>query len=72
MRMKLANKPIYGDVRRVIKFAWLPKRIGDTLIWLETYVAYQRYDDPDLAILGLGWTTRKIELNEEKQNTKVS
>lgn len=72
MRMKLANKPIYGDVRRVIKFAWIPKRIGDTLIWLEPYVACQRYDDPDLAILGLGWTTRKIELHEEKQNTKVS
>jgi hypothetical protein len=72
MRMKLAKKPEYNDWRRVIKFAWIPKRIGDTLIWLEPYVAHQIYDDPDLACLGLGWNTRKIELYEEKQNTKVS
>lgn len=47
-------------------------RIGDTLVWLEPYVACQRYDDPDLEFIGLGWSTYKIELHEEKQNTKVS
>lgn len=26
-----------GDSKEVVRFAWLPKRIGNTVIWLESY-----------------------------------
>lgn len=32
-----------GDTQLKRKFAWLPFRINDDIIWLETYEIYQQY-----------------------------
>lgn len=39
MRWKAAIKPSYkvGSIHSVIRFAWIPKRISDQIIWLSRY-----------------------------------
>ena len=42
-----------GDTREVRVFAWLPKTIGDSVVWLEKYQIKQIYwlaEYPDTAV----------------------
>ena len=44
MRWQTYKKPIVGDVRRVKRFALLPRRVGsDNRVWLEHYWSVQEY-----------------------------
>ena len=36
-------KPTEGQKRRVRKFAFLPTRCNDYVVWLETYESHQEY-----------------------------
>ena len=37
MQWKTKSKPEYNSMRKVIKFALLPVKVGDTWVWLEYY-----------------------------------
>jgi hypothetical protein len=37
MRFKVKPKPMLNDIKTVIRFAWFPIRIENTVIWLEKY-----------------------------------
>lgn len=37
-RAERAPEPKDGDQRTRGRFAWLPTRVGETMVWLETYV----------------------------------
>lgn len=46
MRWKIKSaipKPVVGDVREQVKFAWFPTRIDDHMVWLERYISVQTY-----------------------------
>lgn len=42
MKFKIKHHK-YGDTRIVKKFAWLPVKINDCMIWLEYYTVEQSY-----------------------------
>ncbi len=54
MKFKLKPKPKHGDKRTVNKFAILPVRIGNELIWLEKYKQDQSFMFTDYMVTG-GW-----------------
>ena len=62
--MRYATPPVNsGAVRSFRRFAWWPRFIGWTWVWLECYTVVQRYHDPD----GDGieaWATVKESLCE--------
>ena len=35
--------PKINEVRYVMKFAWWPKKSNDEIVWLERYLAKERY-----------------------------
>jgi hypothetical protein len=35
--------PEQDDVRQVIKFAWLPRKVGSRTIWLRDYLTIQKF-----------------------------
>ena len=43
MKFKVKAKPTFGDRKTVVKFAWFPKRVEDTIVWLEEYLVVYRY-----------------------------
>jgi len=43
MKIKVKPKPYFWDKKTVIKFAWFPTRIENTIIWLEMYACTYRY-----------------------------
>lgn len=45
MRWKAAIKPSYkvGSIHSVIRFAWIPKHVGDFVIWLQRYETVYTY-----------------------------
>ena len=43
MRLKVKAKPQLWDKKIVVKFAWFPKRVQDTIVWLEKYECTYRY-----------------------------
>lgn len=46
MRLKtipIKAKPKEGDIREQKKFAWLPRKVGDKLIWLEQFIIVSRF-----------------------------
>lgn len=43
MRWTIKQEPKWGDTRTKIKFAWLPVKIENTVVWLEEYESLQRY-----------------------------
>ena len=43
MRFKVKSKPIFWDRKTVVRFAYFPIRIQDTIIWLEKYKCTYRY-----------------------------
>jgi hypothetical protein len=47
MRFKVKPQPCYWDRKTVIRFAYFPTRIENTIIWLEKYECTYRYtNDP--------------------------
>lgn len=54
MKFKLKPKPKHGDKRTVNKFAILPVRIGDELVWLEKYYQDIVFVNP-CGIADAGW-----------------
>lgn len=47
---KAARK--FGDVRKRVKFALLPARVGDALVWLELYEVLEVWNvDPYVVLL---------------------
>lgn len=40
---KPIKKDVEGDFKTVKKFAWKPKWVENTLIWLESYESKQKY-----------------------------
>ena len=44
MKFKVKPKPCFYDKKIVVKFAWFPKRIEDTIVWLEEYLVVYRYE----------------------------
>ena len=49
MRFKIKPQPKPGNTRTQSKFAWLPITINQTVVWLESYIANEKY------IAGDGW-----------------
>lgn len=43
MRLKVKPEPNFFDKKTVTKFAYLPTRIDDTIVWLEKYECTYRY-----------------------------
>jgi len=43
MRLKVKPKPHLFEKRTMVKFAWFPIRVEDTIIWLEKYECTCRY-----------------------------
>jgi hypothetical protein len=43
MRFKVKPQPCYWDRKTVIRFAYFPTRIENTIIWLEKYECTYRY-----------------------------
>jgi hypothetical protein len=43
MKFKVKPKPNFCDKKTVIKFAYFPTRIDNTVIWLEKYECTYRY-----------------------------
>jgi len=39
--------PKEGDVRIMIRFAWIPKEVEDKVVWLESYYSHQVYQYTD-------------------------
>lgn len=37
MKFKVKAKPNYCDKKTVVRFAWFPNRIDNTIVWLEKY-----------------------------------
>lgn len=67
MKIKLnKRKPSNGDIRRVYRFAWFPKRVNDYIIWLEDYSERQRYDEGEYnwagAVRNKGWIVIEQEI----------
>lgn len=63
MKSKLSEniEPKYGDAKTIVKRAWLPKVVANTMIWLEQYEELYIYEE------------RKIESNIVlPDNKKVS
>ena len=44
MRRDIEPEPKLGDIRIKIKFAWLPTKIENKMIWLEKYKSVQGYE----------------------------
>jgi hypothetical protein len=44
MRFKVKPKPCYWDRKTVIKYAYFPTRVENTIIWLEKYECTYRYN----------------------------
>ena len=44
MKFKVKTKPKYWDIKKVIRFAYFPIRIDDTVIWLEKYECTYRHE----------------------------
>ena len=43
-KAKVAQRTVRnGDTQVLRKFAWLPFRINDDMVWLETYEIYQQW-----------------------------
>lgn len=55
--MQIVNKkyvkPTWGDAKEVKAFAWLPKKIGDKIVWLESYTILYIYEKYTIAIKNL-------------------
>lgn len=43
MKFKVKPKPIFWQTKTVIKYAYFPTRINNTIIWLEKYECTYRY-----------------------------
>ena len=43
MKFKVKPKPQLWDKKTVFRFAWFPKRVQDTIVWLEEYLVVYRY-----------------------------
>jgi len=43
MKFKVKPKPYFWQKQTVIKFAWFPTRIENTIVWLEKYECTYRY-----------------------------
>ena len=43
MKFKVKPKPYFWDKKKVIKYAYFPTRINNTIIWLEKYECTYRY-----------------------------
>lgn len=43
MKFKVKPKPYFWDKKTVIKYAYFPTRINNTIIWLEKYECTYRY-----------------------------
>jgi hypothetical protein len=60
--------PKIGDIKKEIKFAFLPTRIDSkTIIWLERYVEVYEYteDGASMDIYEIpGWELKKIKLKQ--------
>lgn len=66
MRWNLSPKPTIGEVREIKKFAILPMRIGDSMVWLEPILIQQEfrrftYDTVDGIYTSNKWFTTKIQ-----------
>lgn len=50
-----------GSAKTIVKWAWLPKRIGNTLIWLEQYEQLFVYEEREVnAIIGNSMATFNV------------
>lgn len=59
MRWLAPSAPSIGARRHLIRFAWLPVRLGDLWIWLERYTVTERYTRVGD---GLGWVIDRVGL----------
>jgi len=41
-------QPENGAVKTLVKYAWLPKRVANTLIWFEQYEELYVYQEKDI------------------------
>lgn len=48
--------PKTGQRKFIKRFAWVPMRIGDTVIWLEHYMVWYEWKDDQI-----GWWVINIE-----------
>lgn len=44
MRLKTNPKPNHWDIKKVVRFAYFPIKIDDTIIWLEKYECTYRLE----------------------------
>lgn len=55
--MQLFNKnyikPKWGDMRQIKRFAWIPKRISDKIVWLEAYTVLYVYEKNIVSFNGM-------------------
>ena len=60
----IKHKPVPndGDTKKVKRFAWYPKRIGDTVIFLEHYNEAFRYITHEMPLKPDQWYSRGFEL----------
>jgi hypothetical protein len=64
MRFKVKPQPVSGDTRMQTKFAWLPVTIGDTNVWLESYIANEKYFEGDGRVSRQRWAEMSAQLIE--------
>jgi hypothetical protein len=43
MKFYLTPTPEFGDKRRRNKFAYIPTKVGNVIVWLESYTVYEEY-----------------------------
>jgi hypothetical protein len=43
MRFYLNSTPEYGALRKRNKFAYFPTKVGNVVVWLESYTVYEKY-----------------------------
>jgi thiamine pyrophosphate-dependent acetolactate synthase large subunit-like protein len=43
MRWYVKPIPVEGELREVAKFAYFPTKVGNAIIWLETFYAFEEY-----------------------------
>lgn len=64
-RIPIKVKPKEGDTKQEKRFAWWPKKVGDRLIWLESYTVVSKFTIRErvhafqgygfLKVIGGGW-----------------
>lgn len=62
--MKIEH-PEEGTYRLVKRFAWLPRRLGTTTVWLEAYYVLEKYVP---SYYGYYWRKELSFLNTETEN----